>query len=114
VICSVQIRYEKVVALQLCYDIDEDAFGVRLSVGANVEEESRRPRINVLTVVATRADNLLESQNQNSCTYIVCDPGGILRGPHHEAIERLTNSLMGGSLAEAEVICNEIWGAQNE
>ena len=51
-----EICDEKLVSLQLCYDVEKDALRVSFVVGADIEEKPIATGAHVLTIVSQRID----------------------------------------------------------
>jgi len=119
VIQMTKICDEKLVSLQLCHDVENDALRVSFVVGVDVDVEPIAPGAHVLTVVSQHTDDLFPGDHPNEpddgslCTVAVCDPGGLLGTPGHEVLEVLIHELVERSCLESEVL-GEIDGGEQE
>jgi hypothetical protein len=87
-----EICDEKLVSLQLCYDVEKDTLRVSFVVGADIEVKPIATGAHVLTIVSHRIDDLFPSDR--ACTLAVCDPGGLLGTSGHEVLHELVERLV--------------------
>lgn len=105
-----EVREKQLVALQLCYDVEENTLSVGLVVGVDVYIEPLPPSAHVLTCIAQRVDHLFPRDDPRKTDlsdrslggFAVCDPGGILALHSYECLKVVVKGLMEGRGSESE------------